>query len=361
MTTRVLHSLDAGGIEKTFLHVLDALRNQHPGPDRMVHEVLALSGGSLLGAYGAAADALHIVRRPREIDNVLDRGFDIVHALLERAAHRVLPRVIVRSSAVTFYGKGYDSAALYEMEEAYDSAADRALLSVCDAVTFTTEALADRYAARPDGATVLGKAVALDEYAAIPDPDPDAPDRIVCVANLHPGKRVRDLVQAFRTVRACLPTAQLYLVGGDRVGEADRLRALVAQLGLVGAVELNRPGRGVVAQIARARVLALPSEREGVPTVLLEAMAAGRPVVATRVGHVESIVEDGREGHLVAPGDVEALADRLVSLLGDRALAAQMGAAGRERAKGHDARDIASRWLEVAARVCDRGREATNG
>jgi glycosyltransferase involved in cell wall biosynthesis len=78
-----------------------------------------------------------------------------------------------------------------------------------------------------------------------------------------------------------------------------------------------------------------------VPTALLEGMAAGRPVVATRVGHVASIIDDGVEGFLIAPGDVPALADRLTRLLTNADLAASMGRAARKRAARHDVRVIA--------------------
>jgi glycosyltransferase involved in cell wall biosynthesis len=76
-------------------------------------------------------------------------------------------------------------------------------------------------------------------------------------------------------------------------------------------------------------------------------MAAGRPVIATRVGHVESIVSDGVEGFLVEPGDVQGMANRSLELLLDRGLAARLGAAGRARAAGHDVKTIAAKLLDV--------------
>jgi glycosyltransferase involved in cell wall biosynthesis len=88
-------------------------------------------------------------------------------------------------------------------------------------------------------------------------------------------------------------------------------------------------------------VLVLPSGSEGVPTVLLEAMAAARPVVTGRSGHVGHIVTHGTEGFVVSPGDVDALARSVTQLLNDRALAARMGAAARTRALQHDVRIIA--------------------
>ena len=76
--------------------------------------------------------------------------------------------------------------------------------------------------------------------------------------------------------------------------------------------------------------LVLPSANEGTPVSAIEALAGGRPVVATRVGGVPDVVRDGVDGFLVEPRDVDALADRLVRLAGDPALARQMGEAGRD-------------------------------
>jgi glycosyltransferase involved in cell wall biosynthesis len=80
-----------------------------------------------------------------------------------------------------------------------------------------------------------------------------------------------------------------------------------------------------------ASVVVLPSHREGLPLCVLEAMAHGRPVVATNVGGIPQLVEDGRTGYLVEPGDSDALRGALVRLLEDAQLRATMGAAGRER------------------------------
>ncbi len=75
----------------------------------------------------------------------------------------------------------------------------------------------------------------------------------------------------------------------------------------------------------------LPSANEGTPVTAIEALAAGRPVVATRVGGVPDVVRDGEDGFLVEAGDVEGLAERLAALAADPGLRQQMGEAGRTR------------------------------
>ena len=103
------------------------------------------------------------------------------------------------------------------------------------------------------------------------------------------------------------------------------LRALVPDaLGFVSHDELER-------LYDRAAVVVLPSYREGLPLCVLEAMAHGRPVVATAVGGIPQLVEDGRTGLLVEPGDAEALRSALERLLSDPELRRRMGRAARAR------------------------------
>jgi glycosyltransferase involved in cell wall biosynthesis len=78
-------------------------------------------------------------------------------------------------------------------------------------------------------------------------------------------------------------------------------------------------------------VFLLPSANEGTPVVAIESLAAERPVIATRVGGVPDVVDDGVDGFLVPPGDVDAIVDRLEELARDPGLRARMGAAGAER------------------------------
>jgi len=164
---------------------------------------------------------------------------------------------------------------------------------------------------------------------------------VVCVANLHPLKRLGDLITAFDQVRREVPGAELRLVGGGTDRERDRLKQLAADLDLLNHVSFAGAVRDVAAEVAHARIVALPSSIEGVSTALIEGMAAGRPIVATRVGHLHTIVDEGVEGFFVEVGDVAAIADCIVRLLSDADLARTMGLAGRSRAARHDVADVA--------------------
>ena len=84
-------------------------------------------------------------------------------------------------------------------------------------------------------------------------------------------------------------------------------------------------------ELSKSDLFVLASFAEGVPVVLMEAMASARPVIATRVAGVSELVEDGVSGFLAPPGDATGLAERIAQLAADPALRTRMGAAGRDR------------------------------
>ena len=159
------------------------------------------------------------------------------------------------------------------------------------------------------------------------------PRRLVLfLGHLYRDKGVYDLLDAFAILRQTRPGLRLVLAGDGPEGLG--LREEANRLGLNAAVEL--PGWVNPSEKAEllgsARCLVLPSYHEGLPLVVLEAMVAGVPVVATRVGGVPDIVKDGRDGLLVAPHDVGALADALARVLDDAKLAARLSDAAQRRA-----------------------------
>ena len=132
-----------------------------------------------------------------------------------------------------------------------------------------------------------------------------------------------------RPHKATLPRARLAILGSGPL--EPEIRALAGELGLTAAVVL--PGRTEIRDwLERADVFVHSSRWEGFGIVLLEAMLAGLPIVATRVSAVPEVVVDGQTGLLVDAGDHDGLAARLEALLADKARAATLGEAGRRRA-----------------------------
>jgi glycosyltransferase involved in cell wall biosynthesis len=182
-----------------------------------------------------------------------------------------------------------------------------------------------------------------------------ADERIVTyVGKLVPRKGVDTLVEAMGVLGSRPGGAPLLVAAG--IGE---LRGeLEARAGALGVAERVRfvgkvPHDDVAWWMAAGDVFVLPSLSEGLPTVVCEAMAAGRPVVATAVDGTPEVVEEGRTGFLVAPRDPAALADRLSRVLDDPALARAMGARAHERAMADytweaNARHMAAIYAAVA-------------
>jgi glycosyltransferase involved in cell wall biosynthesis len=145
---------------------------------------------------------------------------------------------------------------------------------------------------------------------------------------LCPQKGISNLLRAMQPIVAQFPSAVL-LVAGD--GELrDSLRQEAGELGIAGNVTFLGPRLDIAEILQVLDVYVLPSLWEGLPLVLIEAMAAGLPIAATDVGGNRELVREGENGHLVPPGDVPALTVALRGLLGDAAKRAAMGRRSRE-------------------------------
>ncbi|MBW8059333.1 MAG: glycosyltransferase family 4 protein [Solirubrobacterales bacterium] len=187
---------------------------------------------------------------------------------------------------------------------------------------------------------------------APPPPDPSVDLRaelgigpgqplVGAVATLRAQKALHVLVRAAASLAPRFPDLRVLIVGGEVGGAGrpdeparDRLAALARELGVGEQVRLLGPRPDVPDLLAALDVAVLSSDFEGSPLSVLEYMEAGRPVVATRVGGVPDLVEDGVTGLLVEPRDPEGLARAIAELLDDRTRASAMGRAGRERRRG---------------------------
>jgi glycosyltransferase involved in cell wall biosynthesis len=172
-------------------------------------------------------------------------------------------------------------------------------------------------------------------------------DRLmVSVGNLYPVKGHRHLIDAMALLADRHPTLHLAISGrGDL---ADALSSHARSRGLFGRVHLLGLRSDVPAVLQAADVFVLPSLSEGLPLALLEAMFAGRPIVATDVGDVSVALAQGDAGVLVEPGDPAALADALHALLNDRTRARKLGERAKRRAAAeYDVSQMVRRYAEV--------------
>ena len=210
---------------------------------------------------------------------------------------------------------------------------ERWLWRLCDHVVCNTEALRDimaGFGCPQARLSYIPNGVDTERFAPAEPAIPARRPRILCVARICEDKNQSLLVDAFELVRREHPEALLRFVG-DGPWEA-RLKERLRQSPCREAIELF-PGTGDVRpHYAQASVFCLPSDREGQPNVLLEAMACGLPLCATAVGGVPKLVGGEAHGLLSPAGDARALAASLSRLLKHPAEAQAMGRANRIRA-----------------------------
>ncbi|NOZ27282.1 MAG: glycosyltransferase family 4 protein [Chloroflexi bacterium] len=176
------------------------------------------------------------------------------------------------------------------------------------------------------------------------------PGRVLMTGTIMPLKDVLTLVAAIERLRDEGQSVVLHVAGRStdevyfaRVKEYVTAHKLGEHVRFLGLLDHRR----LLAELKEARVVALASRQEAAPMSLAEAMAAGRPVVATRVGGVPDLVADGVTGFLVPPGDPAALAERLARILGDEASRRAMGERARKAAERFRASRVAAAYKRV--------------
>jgi glycosyltransferase involved in cell wall biosynthesis len=153
------------------------------------------------------------------------------------------------------------------------------------------------------------------------------PRRVAVVANLRPGKGHDTLIDAAVEVLRCQPDATFEVIGDG--SEREHLIAQADRRQVRRAFTFAGQRDDVPARLADADIFVLPSRSEALPNAVLEAMAAGLPVVASDVGGIPELISHDRTGLLVPPGDTAALAGALLRVMNETGLAPRLGEAAR--------------------------------
>jgi glycosyltransferase involved in cell wall biosynthesis len=215
-------------------------------------------------------------------------------------------------------------------------------VTLTNAESIRREVLAD--GARAGSVVVLENGIDLTVFESIPSlSSREGARKVGVVANLRPVKDLPTFVRAAEIVARSYPDVMFPIAGEGE--ERPALEQLIAERRLEGRVVLEGAIGDVPSFLAGLRVAVLCSRSEGQSNALIEAMAAGRAVVATAVGDSVALIEHERNGLLVEPGEPSKLASAIERLLREPDFAARLGAEARERVcRRHDWPSVARRY-----------------
>ncbi len=344
----VLHLIETGGpggAERMLVHLASGI-----APDFRSHAALLREGwlAASLRRHGVPVTLLRYGRdrapaRLRSLATLQDvlrlvRGERVALLHTHEFFMNLLGLLVSRATGIpqvatvhgkNYYGDRWRRRAIYRLVGRFTGA----LVAVSEDIGAF---LADRVGVAPGHIRVVPNGVPLPPAASRErilrgrrdlGVEDDAPV-VIAVGSLYPVKGHVHLVEAARAILDRVPRAQILLVGGG--GLRESLEARARANGVADRVRLLGHRDDVADLLALSDVFVLPSLSEGTPLALLEAMAAGLPAVASRVGGVGAVIEPGITGILVPPADSHALAEGITGLLEDRDRARAMGRAARE-------------------------------
>jgi glycosyltransferase involved in cell wall biosynthesis len=213
-------------------------------------------------------------------------------------------------------------------------------------------AVAIKEAAGPSAAEDLRKSLEIPEQGAL----------VVCAGRLSPEKGQKDLLHAISRIKSRVKKS-CFVICGDGPCRAS-LEQEAADLGILDRVRFPGFRRDMLEIFRIMDLLVLPSHTEGLPNVILEAFSCAKPVVATRVGGVPELVEDGRNGLLIPPKSPDMLAEAIEKCLGSAETMKSMGREGQRLVSSKFSFEEQSRKLEsvysdiLSSRKADGARQA---
>lgn len=320
---------------------------------------------NLTGAIGAQLSVSPLA--PLKILNVCrNERPDIVHAnnrFFTTTMFAVALKRLIRKPLVTTLHLGpmaFESRLLSVAVRSYEGTIGKSIVRFSDKVIAVSEAVkaqAVRLGARPCDVAVVPNGVDLREFKPDEVRGSDGAKRICCVGRLIPNKGVQYLVEASPSVLSSHPDAEFIIVGDGPM--RNRLVGMAEGLGVKHAFRFMGAVPSVSDVLRGCRIFVRPSLTEGMPLTVLEAMACGLPVIASRISGTPEVVLDGETGILVEAGSVKQIADAIKQLLSDGDGATRMGVNGlrlvRERYDWDRAADLVIRVYEGILQKRNRG------
>lgn len=340
--------LDLGGAQEIFLRTVT-----HLDKSRFQVTVCCLAEcGSLLpeveslgirvlclGKRGLKNDLLTLLKLARLIRRH-DAHIVYIHLYSRASAYGRMAAILARTPVIVASAVGYGHPRPLKKRML-----DRVLAHFTDHFTALSEATKEhlyrQQGIAPDRITVIYPGIDPERFSSVRRREairqevgiPLDAQVVGTVARLAPEKGLVDLVNAMAQVREAIPNARLMLVGDGPL--RPELEQRVESLGLRDTVHFLGFRRDIPELLHVMDIFAFPSHREGLGMALVEAMAAGLPVVATAVGGIPEVVEYDVTGSLVPPREIDALALNICRLLENSALRVAMGQRGRARVQQH--------------------------
>lgn len=323
---QLLPSLEVGGVERGVIDLARAMT-------RLGHQTIVISSGgqlvSDLEKMGVAHYQLPIHRKslltlglvPKVVGIIQRERIDLVHARSRVPAW--VGWFAARRAGVPFITTCHGYYSLHPLSSVMGWGKKVIVIS-----RVVGRRMIDDFGVPPERIRLVHRGIDLSKFPLDPDyyNQPRKIYRITNIARLSPIKGQIEFLKAVHRLRRQLPHVEVWLVGSEGKGKhkyTDALHQTIRQLGLESCVQLLGTRRDI-AELLRQSDLAVLSTLvpEAFGRVILEAGAVGRAVVATAVGGVLDIIEDGKNGRLVPPGDITAMADAIYTMLMNRPLCA---------------------------------------